>query len=58
MCMQCMMAATTSVGAASGIRAWLAQRQADWLTPKRLRYATIGLLTLAVLVSGTLSGSS
>jgi hypothetical protein len=56
--MQCMMAATTSVGAASGIRAWLVQRQAEWLTPKRLRYITIGLLTLAVLVSGTLSGSS
>jgi len=39
-------------------RAWLGQKQAKWLTPKRLRWITAGLLTVAVLVSGTLSGSS
>src|SRR6185295_14084645 len=38
-------------------RAWLGQKQAKWLTPKRLRWITAGLLTVAVLVSGTLSGS-
>jgi hypothetical protein len=58
MCMQCMMTATTTVGAASGIRAWLGQHRAHWLTPKRLRYITIGLMTVALLVAGTMSGSS
>ena len=56
--MQCMMTAAATVGSASGIRAWLGQRRADWLTPKVLRYITVGLFALAVLVSGTLSGSS
>ncbi len=58
MCMQCMMTAATTVGAASGFRAWLGQRKADWLTPRRLRYLTISLMTIAVLVAGTLNGSS
>jgi hypothetical protein len=58
MCVQCMMSAAATVGSASGIRAWLGQRRADWLTPKVLRYITVGLFALAVLVSGTLSGSS
>lgn len=58
MCVQCMMTAMTSVAAASGTRSWLAQRRAEWLTPRRLRLMTIGLFAVAVLVSGTLSGSS
>jgi hypothetical protein len=58
MCMQCMVTAMTSVAAASGTRSWLAQKRADWLTPKRLRYITIGLCVLAVIASGLLSGSS
>jgi hypothetical protein len=53
-----MMTAMTSVAAASGTRSWLAQRRADWLTPRRLRYITIALFTAAVLVAGTMSGSS
>jgi hypothetical protein len=53
-----MMAAMTSVAAASGTRSWLAHRRAEWLTPRRLRYITVGLFAIAVLVSGTLSGSS
>ena len=57
-CVQCMMTAMTSVAAASGTRSWLAHKRATWLTPRRLRYVTIGLFALAVLVSGTLSGSS
>jgi hypothetical protein len=55
---QCMMAAMTSVAAASGTRSWLSRKRAEWLTPRRLRYLTIGLFTIAVLVAGTLSGSS
>jgi hypothetical protein len=58
MCVQCMMTAMGSVAAASGARSWLAQKRADWLTPRRLRYITIGLFAGAVLASGTLSGSS
>jgi hypothetical protein len=53
-----MMTAMTSVAATSGTRSWLAQRRAEWLTPRRLRYITIGLFAVAILVSGTLSGSS
>jgi hypothetical protein len=58
MCVQCMTTAMTAVGAAGGLRSWLAHRRAEWLTPQRLRYITITLFTLAVLASGTLSGSS
>jgi hypothetical protein len=53
-----MMTAMTSVAAASGTRSWLTHKRATWLTPRRLRYVTIGLFALALLVSGTLSGSS
>jgi hypothetical protein len=57
-CVQCMMTAMTSVAAASGTRSWLAQRRADWLTPRRLRYITFALFTAAILVAGTMSGSA
>jgi hypothetical protein len=58
MCVQCMYAAMGSVAAASGARSWLARKKADWLTPRRLRFITIGLFAAAVLAAGTLSGSS
>jgi hypothetical protein len=53
MCVQCMMAAAGTVSAASGVRAWLGQKQAQWLTPTRLRWITIGLFAVAVLASGS-----
>jgi hypothetical protein len=57
--MQCMMAAATSVGAASGVRAWVGQRFGAVLTPQRLRVITVGLFALAVVASGLLvTGSS
>ena len=56
--MQCMATAMTSVAAASGTRSWLTHKKADWLTPKRLRYITVGLCVAAVLASGLMSGSS
>lgn len=56
MCAQCMAAAATTVAGATGIRAWLATRRWAWLTPVRLRRATIGLLLAAILGAGTLSG--
>ena len=52
MCMQCAASAATAVGAASGIRVWLASRGGALLTPRRMRFVTIALLTAAVVVSG------
>jgi hypothetical protein len=50
--MQCMTYAMTSVGAAGGLRSWVASKNPSWLTPKRLRMLTAALLTVAVLASG------
>jgi len=59
MCVQCMMGAAASVGAASGARAWLGQRFGSVFTPQRMRVITIALFALAVLASGLfVSGSS
>jgi hypothetical protein len=52
-----MLTAMSSVAAASGTRTWLGRKRADWLTPRRLRFITIGLFAVAVLVAGTMSGS-
>jgi len=51
--------ATASVAAAgaTGVRAWLATRGWAWLTPRRLRRATIALLAVALGVTATLSGA-
>ena len=49
--MQCVAAAATTIGAASGIRAWLG-RLGDRVRPRRLRAATLVLATLAVLGAG------
>jgi hypothetical protein len=58
MCVQCMMTAATTVGAASGIRAWVGQRFGEVLTPRRLQLITIALFSIAVLMSGLfVSGS-
>jgi hypothetical protein len=59
MCMQCMASAMTAVGAASGARAYLGSCRASWLTARRLRLITIGLMVAALVASATLvSGSS
>jgi hypothetical protein len=59
MCMQCMASAMTAVGAASGTRAYLGSCRASWLTARRLRLITIGLMVAALFASATLvSGSS
>jgi hypothetical protein len=52
MCMQCMATASVAVGSASGLRVWVRHHGGSWLTPGRMRAATIALLTLAVLVAG------
>jgi hypothetical protein len=53
-----MMGAAATVGSASGIRAWLGTKQLRWLTPRRMRYLTVGLFSVAVLVSSALLGGS
>ncbi len=53
-----MAAAATAAAGATGIRAWLATRGWSWLTPPRLRRATIGLLVVALAATATLSGSA
>jgi hypothetical protein len=59
MCAQCMMGATTALTAATGLRAWLAARGFAWLTPRRMRAVTIGLLVVgAVGSSVALSGTA
>ena len=57
MCAQCMATAAAAATGATGLRAWLATRGWAWLTPPRLRRATITLLGVALGVAATLSGS-
>jgi hypothetical protein len=56
--MQCMIGAMGAGAGATGTRAWLAHRGFRWLTPRRLRAITLGLLAAALLVASTLSGST
>jgi hypothetical protein len=59
MCMQCMAGAMTATAGATGIRAWLATRTYGWLTPRRLKAITIGLIAVALIASTVLvSGST
>lgn len=58
MCMQCAAAATTAVGAASGIRVWLRLKAGAWMTPKRMRLATMSLVALAVVGSSVALGGT
>lgn len=48
--------AAVTVGIASGLRAWLWARRGAWLTPRRMRFATVALLSLPVLASGVAPG--
>ncbi len=55
MCAGCVIAATAG---ASGVRAWLQARHVTWLTPRRMRAATIALVIAAFAISSVgLSGS-
>jgi hypothetical protein len=53
MCMQCAAGATVAATAtATGLRAWLGARRPGWLTPRRMKLMTAGLLTLGVVAAG------
>ncbi|XAY06891.1 hypothetical protein DSM112329_03769 [Paraconexibacter sp. AEG42_29] len=56
--MQCMMGAVTAGAGATGARSWLATRRWSWLTPVRLRRATMVLLGAGLFASATLLGGS
>jgi hypothetical protein len=48
-----------TMAGATGVRSWLAARHLTWLTPKRLRAATVALFVAAVGISSVgLSGST
>jgi hypothetical protein len=56
MCAGCALAAMTG---ASATRSWLQAQHITWLTPKRMRVATVVLFTAATIgSSATLGGSS
>jgi homoaconitase/3-isopropylmalate dehydratase large subunit len=58
MCMQCMMGAMAAGAGATGTRSWLATRRYRWLTPRRMRAITIGLLGAALMAASVLLGGS
>ena len=56
MCAGCVMAAAAG---ASGVRSWLQAQHVSWLTPQRLRAATVALFVAAFgFASVTISGST
>jgi hypothetical protein len=56
MCVGCVMCAAS---AATGSRTWLQNRNFGWLTPRRLRRLTIGVMCAAGLFSSlSFSGST
>jgi hypothetical protein len=49
----------TAMAGASGLRSWLQTRGWSWMTPDRLRRATIAVFAIATVVSTVgLSGSA
>jgi hypothetical protein len=48
-----------AMAGASGARSWLQTRHTTWLTPRRMKVATVGLFTAAAIGSSvTVSGST
>jgi hypothetical protein len=52
-----MMGAMAAGASASGLRAWLVAWAPRWLTPRRRRLATRGLLMAGVLAAGVIGPS-
>ena len=61
MCVQCATGATTAaaaVGGVAGIRVWLAAKRLSWMTPRRMRLATMSLTVVGLIgASAGLSGT-
>jgi hypothetical protein len=47
----CVMCAMTAAAGATGARTWLQNSHATWLTPRRMKAATIGVMSVAIGVS-------
>ena len=56
--MQCMLNAMAASAGATGVRSWLGSRRFSWITPARLRGATIALIAAALIASATLVSGS
>jgi hypothetical protein len=52
MCVQCIGAAMTAGAVATGTRTWLVSRAWSWLTPRRKRAMTAGLIAAGVIAAG------
>ncbi len=53
MCMQCVAGASVAAAAgATGLRAWIGSHRPAWVTPRRMRLVTAGILTAGVLAAG------
>lgn len=51
--MQCVAGASVVAAAgATGLRAWLGSHRPSWVTQRRLKLVTVGLLTAGVLAAG------
>jgi hypothetical protein len=46
-----MMGATTAAVGVTGIRAWLAAKGASWMSPRRMRFATVSLVVVGLIGS-------
>jgi hypothetical protein len=53
MCMQCMASAMAAGVAATGMRAFVAAHQPRWMTVRRLKLVTAGILAAGVLAAGS-----
>jgi hypothetical protein len=59
MCMQCVAAAMSAGATAAGTRSFIAARHFAWVTPRRMRAISAGLLAAALIASALLvSGST
>lgn len=57
MCMQCMAGAMAAGAGATGMRAWLVARAPLWLTTRRRRLLTGGMLAAGLLGAGLIGPS-
>jgi hypothetical protein len=51
------MGAATAAAGATGIRAWLQAKGFSWLTPRRMRFATIALIGAGLIGASVGVGS-
>ena len=51
MCGQCVAGAAAATTAATGVRAWLAARGYTWMTPRRLRGLSVGLVASGIVAA-------